>query len=61
VRTEDINLYLEADRSFHRLLTTEADNARLTEMVMGRLAAILSRHCGYSTRDHRHRDYHRWP
>jgi DNA-binding GntR family transcriptional regulator len=48
VRTEDINLYLEADRSFHRLLTAEADNARLTEMVMGlrdqmRLYGINSR------------------
>jgi DNA-binding GntR family transcriptional regulator len=48
VRTEDINLYLEADRSFHRLLTAEADNARLTEMVMGlrdqmRLYGIKSR------------------
>jgi DNA-binding GntR family transcriptional regulator len=48
VRTEDINLYLEADRSFHYLLTAEADNARLTEMVMGlrdqmRLYGIKSR------------------
>ena len=48
VRTDDINLYLEADRSFHRLLTAEADNARLTEMVMGlrdqmRLYGIKSR------------------
>jgi DNA-binding GntR family transcriptional regulator len=48
VRTEDIHLYLEADRCFHRLLTAEADNARLTEMVMGlrdqmRLYGIKSR------------------
>jgi len=48
VRTENISLYLEADRSFHRLLTAEADNARLTEMVMGlrdqmRLYGIKSR------------------
>ena len=48
VRTEDIRLYLEADRSFHRLLTAEADNPRLTEMVMGlrdqmRLYGIKSR------------------
>jgi DNA-binding GntR family transcriptional regulator len=35
VRTEDIRLYLEADRSFHQLLTAAADNACLTEMVMG--------------------------
>jgi DNA-binding GntR family transcriptional regulator len=48
VKTEDIKLYLEADRTFHRLLTAEADNARLTEMVMGlrdqmRLYGIKSR------------------
>jgi DNA-binding GntR family transcriptional regulator len=48
VRTEDVQLYLEADRCFHRLLTAEADNARLTEMVMGlrdqmRLYGIKSR------------------
>ncbi len=48
VRTEDIRLYLEADRSFHRMLTAAADNARLTEMVMGlrdqmRLYGIKSR------------------
>jgi DNA-binding GntR family transcriptional regulator len=48
VRTEDIRLYLEADRSFHQLLTAAADNARLTEMVMGlrdqmRLYGINSR------------------
>jgi DNA-binding GntR family transcriptional regulator len=48
VRTEDIRLYLESDRSFHRLLTAAADNARLTEMVMGlrdqmRLYGIKSR------------------
>ncbi|WP_407180777.1 GntR family transcriptional regulator [Bradyrhizobium sp. STM 3562] len=48
VRTEDIRLYLEADRSFHRSLTAAADNARLTEMVMGlrdqmRLYGIKSR------------------
>jgi DNA-binding GntR family transcriptional regulator len=35
VNTEDIKLYLEADRSFHRLLTAAAENDRLTEMVMG--------------------------
>lgn len=48
VKTEDIRLYLEADRSFHQLLTAAADNARLTEMVMGlrdqmRLYGIKSR------------------
>jgi DNA-binding GntR family transcriptional regulator len=48
VKTEDIKLYLEADRSFHRLLTAAADNERLTEMVMGlrdqmRLYGIKSR------------------
>jgi DNA-binding GntR family transcriptional regulator len=48
VRTEDIRLYLEADRSFHQLLTAAADNACLTEMVMGlrdqmRLYGIKSR------------------
>jgi DNA-binding GntR family transcriptional regulator len=48
VRTEDMKLYLEADRSFHRLLTAAADNPRLTEMVMGlrdqmRLYGINSR------------------
>jgi DNA-binding GntR family transcriptional regulator len=48
VKTEDVMLYLEADRSFHRLLTAAADNARLTEMVMGlrdqmRLYGIKSR------------------
>ena len=48
VKTEDIMLYLEADRSFHRLLTAAADNERLTEMVMGlrdqmRLYGIKSR------------------
>jgi DNA-binding GntR family transcriptional regulator len=48
VRTEDIMLYLEADRSFHRILTAAADNARLTGMVMGlrdamRLYGIESR------------------
>jgi DNA-binding GntR family transcriptional regulator len=45
---EDIKLYLEADRSFHRLLTAAADNERLTETVMGlrdqmRLYGIKSR------------------
>jgi DNA-binding GntR family transcriptional regulator len=35
VKMEDIKLYLEADRSFHRLLTAAADNERLTETVMG--------------------------
>jgi DNA-binding GntR family transcriptional regulator len=48
VKTEDVMLYLEADRSFHRLLTAAADNERLTEMVMGlrdqmRLYGIKSR------------------
>jgi DNA-binding GntR family transcriptional regulator len=48
VKMEDIKLYLEADRSFHRLLTAAADNERLTEMVMGlrdqmRLYGIKSR------------------
>ena len=48
VKTEDIRLYLETDRSFHQLLTAAADNARLTEMVMGlrdqmRLYGIKSR------------------
>lgn len=48
VRTEDMKLYLEADRSFHQLLTDAADNPRLTEMVMGlrdqmRLYGINSR------------------
>jgi DNA-binding GntR family transcriptional regulator len=48
VKTEDIHLYLEADRCFHQVLTAEADNARLTEMVMGlrdqmRLYGIKSR------------------
>jgi DNA-binding GntR family transcriptional regulator len=48
VKTEDIRLYLEADRSFHQLLTAAADNPRLTEMVMGlrdqmRLYGIKSR------------------
>lgn len=48
VKTEDVRLYLEADRSFHQLLTAAADNARLTEMVMGlrdqmRLYGIKSR------------------
>jgi DNA-binding GntR family transcriptional regulator len=48
VKTEDIRLYLEADRSFHQTLTAAADNTRLTEMVMGlrdqmRLYGINSR------------------
>ena len=48
VKTEDIGLYIEADRTFHRLLTDAADNPRLTEMVMGlrdqmRLYGINSR------------------
>jgi len=48
VRTEDMKLYLEADRSFHQMLTAAADNPRLTEMVMGlrdqmRLYGIKSR------------------
>ncbi|WP_441236265.1 GntR family transcriptional regulator [Bradyrhizobium sp. 930_D9_N1_4] len=48
VRTEDMKLYLEADRSFHQVLTAAADNPRLTEMVMGlrdqmRLYGIKSR------------------
>ena len=49
VKTEDIMLYIEADRSFHRQLTAAAENERLTEMVMGlrdqmRLYGIKSRH-----------------
>ncbi|MBO4222182.1 GntR family transcriptional regulator [Bradyrhizobium neotropicale] len=48
VKTEDLRLYLESDRSFHQLLTAAADNARLTELVMGlrdqmRLYGIKSR------------------
>jgi DNA-binding GntR family transcriptional regulator len=48
VKTEDIMLYIEADRSFHRQLTAAAENERLTEMVMGlrdqmRLYGIKSR------------------
>jgi DNA-binding GntR family transcriptional regulator len=48
VRTEDLKLYLQADRSFHRLFTAAAGNQRLTEMVMGlrdqmRLYGIKSR------------------
>jgi DNA-binding GntR family transcriptional regulator len=48
VETEDIKLYLEADRNFHRVLTAAADNERLTQMVMGlrdqmRLYGIKSR------------------
>jgi len=48
VKTEDVMLYLEADRSFHRVLTAAADNERLTDMVMGlrdqmRLYGIKSR------------------
>lgn len=48
VKTEDIGLYIEADRTFHRLLTDAAENPRLTEMVMGlrdqmRLYGINSR------------------
>ena len=48
VKAEDIRLYLEADRTFHQLLTEAADNPRLTEMVMGlrdqmRLYGIKSR------------------
>jgi DNA-binding GntR family transcriptional regulator len=48
VKTEDIGLYLEADRTFHQLLTAAADNPRLTDMVMGlrdqmRLYGIKSR------------------
>jgi DNA-binding GntR family transcriptional regulator len=48
VRTEDMKLYIEADRSFHQVLTEAAENPRLTEMVMGlrdqmRLYGINSR------------------
>ena len=48
VKAEDVRHYLEADRNFHQLLTAAADNARLTEMVMGlrdqmRLYGIKSR------------------
>ncbi|MGY4504061.1 DNA-binding GntR family transcriptional regulator [Bradyrhizobium sp. GM24.11] len=48
VKNEDIRLYLEADRTFHQLLTAAAENTRLTEMVMGlrdqmRLYGIKSR------------------
>ncbi len=48
VREDDLRLYLEADRSYHRLLTAAADNPLLTEMVMGlrdkmRLYGIASR------------------
>lgn len=48
VRTEDIQLYLEADRSFHRNLTAAAGNDLLTETIMGlrdkmRLYGINSR------------------
>jgi DNA-binding GntR family transcriptional regulator len=48
VKNEDIRLYLEADRTFHQLLTAAAENERLTEMVMGlrdqmRLYGIKSR------------------
>jgi DNA-binding GntR family transcriptional regulator len=48
VRTEDMKLYIEADRSFHQALTAAAENPRLTEMVMGlrdqmRLYGINSR------------------
>lgn len=48
VRREDIQLYLEADRSFHRDLTAAAGNDLLTETIMGlrdkmRLYGINSR------------------
>ncbi len=48
VNEEDIRLYLEADRNFHRMLLAAADNALLTETVMGlrdkmRLYGINSR------------------
>ncbi|MBN9004404.1 MAG: GntR family transcriptional regulator [Rhizobiales bacterium] len=48
VKTEDVRLYLEADRRFHRGLTAAADNERLTDMVMSlrdqmRLYGIKSR------------------
>jgi DNA-binding GntR family transcriptional regulator len=48
VRTEDMRLYIEADRTFHQLLVAAADNPRLTDTVMGlrdqmRLYGINSR------------------
>jgi len=48
VREEDMRLYLEADRAYHRVLTAAADNPMLTDMVMGlrdkmRLYGITSR------------------
>lgn len=35
VREENVKLYLETDRTFHRAFTAAADNELLTEMVMG--------------------------
>jgi DNA-binding GntR family transcriptional regulator len=48
VKSADVRLFIEADRTFHQLLTAAAENPRLTEMVMGlrdqmRLYGINSR------------------